>query len=127
MAFIEYNPNPDGKRVGDCVVRAVSKALDIPWEQAYTELAFQGYMMRDMPTSNHVWGAYLKSRGFRQEILPDCPDCYTVAEFCEDHPDGVYVLATGSHAVAAVSGNYYDSWDSGREGLVYVWHKMEGE
>ena len=29
MAFIEYNNNPVGRRVGDCAVRAVSKALNM--------------------------------------------------------------------------------------------------
>ena len=24
MAFRQYNPNPDGKRVGDCTIRAIS-------------------------------------------------------------------------------------------------------
>lgn len=26
MNFIQYNPNPRGNRVGDCVIRAISKA-----------------------------------------------------------------------------------------------------
>ena len=26
MAFRQYNPNPDGKRVGDCTIRAISAA-----------------------------------------------------------------------------------------------------
>lgn len=26
--YIEYNPNPCGRRVGDCAVRAVAKALN---------------------------------------------------------------------------------------------------
>ena len=26
MAYRAYNPNPDGKRVGDCTVRAISAA-----------------------------------------------------------------------------------------------------
>ena len=33
--FKEYNPNPVSRRVGDCAVRAVAKALDIDWETAY--------------------------------------------------------------------------------------------
>lgn len=27
MGLVFYNPNPTGKRVGDCTVRAISKAL----------------------------------------------------------------------------------------------------
>ena len=28
MSFIYYNPNPERKLVGDCVIRAISKATD---------------------------------------------------------------------------------------------------
>lgn len=28
MNFIQYNPNPRGNRVGDCVIRAISGATD---------------------------------------------------------------------------------------------------
>ena len=27
--WIEYNPNPTGKQVGDCSIRAIAKALDV--------------------------------------------------------------------------------------------------
>ena len=30
-----FNPNPHSKRVGDCVVRALSKATDKSWEDTY--------------------------------------------------------------------------------------------
>lgn len=43
--FVEYNPNPDEKSVGDCVVRAITKVLDMTWEDAYVELCLQGYIM----------------------------------------------------------------------------------
>ena len=29
-----YEPNPVSSNVGDCAVRAISKALDIDWEKA---------------------------------------------------------------------------------------------
>jgi hypothetical protein len=48
MAFIEYNPNPVGRRVGDCAVRAISKALGITWETAYLQLATNGLQMCDV-------------------------------------------------------------------------------
>ena len=33
--WVFYNPNPKGARVGDCAIRAVSKALNLTWEEAY--------------------------------------------------------------------------------------------
>lgn len=50
MAYIQYNANPDHARVGDCTVRAISRAMGIDWESAYLKLAVHGYMLRDMPS-----------------------------------------------------------------------------
>lgn len=120
--YVSYNPNPKGIHVGDCVIRACCKALDMGWEQVYMDICLQGFSMADMPSSNAVWGAYLKSKGFRKKVLEDsCPDCYTVRDFCMDHSRGLYVLQTGSHVVTAIDGNYFDTWDSGDEIPVCYW------
>jgi hypothetical protein len=124
--FKYYNPNPMNKRVGDCVIRAVSKALDWEWNDTYTALCLQGYVMSDLPSSNQIWGAFLRKQGFIRQVIPnECPDCYTIEDFCKDHPTGIYVLGTGSHAVAVVDGFYYDAWESGREQPIYYYKKGE--
>lgn len=46
--YIEFNNNPLARRVDDCAVRAVSKALDTTWEAAYLMLALNGLQMCDM-------------------------------------------------------------------------------
>lgn len=121
--WIEYLNNPFGLRVGDCVIRAISKALDMAWEDVYIELSVQGLMMGDLQSSNAVWSAYLKRKGFKRHTVDDCPDCYTVEDFCRDHPQGVYVIGTGSHAVAVIDGAYFDAWQSGNEIPVYYFEK----
>lgn len=114
-----------GKQVGDCVVRALSKSMDMSWDDAYMELAMQGLCMCDMPNSNSVWGAFLYLNGYKRESIEvACPDCYTVKDFCMEHPTGDYILGTGSHAIAVCSGNYFDSSDSGNENPVIVWEKV---
>lgn len=50
-----FNPNPKGKQVGDCTVRAISKVLDLEWGEAYLDLCLYGLRLCDMPTSNNVW------------------------------------------------------------------------
>lgn len=122
--FIHFNPNPAHIRTDDCVIRAVSKVLNIPWEEAYLELSMKGLEMYDWGNSNAVWGALLRDNGFVRQIIPNtCPDCYTINDFCRDHPEGVFVLGTGTHAVAVVDGNYYDTWASGDQTPVYFYGK----
>lgn len=119
-----YNPNPKGKLVGDCSVRAISIALNQSWEKTYNDICALGFDLYDMPSSNSVWGTYLQDNGLVRQIIPDsCPECYSIREFCHDHKNGLYILCTGSHVVTAIDGDYYDTWDSGDEVPVYLWHK----
>lgn len=124
MGYVRVNTNPINNLVGDCVIRAISVLTDESWDETYLGISAQGFTMKDMPSSNAVWGEYLKRKGFRRSILPDtCPSCYTVEQFCRDYPYGKYLLATGTHVVAVIDGNYIDTWDSGGEIPIYYWEK----
>ena len=122
--FKQFQPNPVGRNVGDCAVRAIAKALDISWEKAYVLLALNGFLMGDMPNSNSVWGALLRQNGFKARTLPDtCPDCYTAGDFADDYREGVFVLGFGNHVATVVDGDLYDAWDSSQEIPQYIWYK----
>lgn len=124
MRYEYCNLNPRGLRVGDCVIRAVSKALGQPWETTFIELSIQGYSMGDMPSANAVWDAYLKRKGFEREMIsPKCPDCYSIDDFAADNPEGVYVVGTGTHATAVIDSTIYDIWDCGQEHPLYYYKK----
>ena len=120
----QYNPNPRSERVGDCTIRAIAKATGQEWDKVYAQLCLQGYIMADMPSANNVWGAYLKKEGYKRYIVPDtCPECYTVEDFCNDFPEGIFILALSGHVVCVTDGDYYDTWDSGKEIPMYYWKK----
>lgn len=122
--WMYYNPNPTGRSVGDCAVRAVAKALDVDWETAYIMICANGFAMGDMPSSDSVWGAVLRQNGFYRKSMPNkCPDCYTVEDFIKDNPVGVYVVGFGGHTATIIDGILYDSWDSSQEIPVYVWYR----
>lgn len=124
MSLEHYNPNPTGRHVGDCTVRALSKALDLTWDKAYAMLAAQGFVMCDMPSSNAVFGAILKQHGFSRYAIPDtCPDCYTLQDFCNDNPQGLFVVGMSGHVATVIDGDIYDAWHSENEIPIYVWRK----
>ena len=120
------NLNPKGKSVGDCTIRAIGIATDKGWMETYLDLCLFGLLMADMPSANSVTTAYLRNKGFHRRTIPDdCPDCYTIENFCQDHPKGTFVIGTGSHLTTVIDSVLWDSWDSRNETPVYYFEKME--
>jgi len=118
--YVFANPNPYKLITDDCVIRAISLAEGRSWNDVYADLCVEGYLKKEMPNGNYVWGKYLTDKGYVKRLLPEvCPECYTVREFSLDHPKGVYIVATGTHAVCVIHGDYYDVFDSGSAVPIY--------
>ena len=125
--FVKWNNNPTSRNVGDCAVRAVSRALNVDWEEAYYLLVKNGYQMGDMPSADAVWGSVLRQHGFYRAAIPNtCPDCYTAKDFCLDNPHGTFVLGFGGHVACVQDGTIYDSWDSSNEIPQFFWYRKDG-
>lgn len=122
MSYVYFNPNPERKKTIDCTIRAICLLTGRDWETVYLGTTAQGLVMHDMPESDAVWGKYLHDLGYQRYPMPDaCPYCYTVKDFCYDHPVGKFLLKTQGHVVAVQDGDYYDTGDSGDEMAVYYW------
>lgn len=121
--YVHFNNNPLGRNtVGDCSVRAVSKALGVTWDEAHDMLSHMSKQMGTIMNDNDVISAVLRMNDFYRENLPNfCPDCYTVRDFADDNPVGLYVLCTGNHVVTVINGTYFDSFDSGDEVPLWFW------
>ena len=117
-----YEPNPVRTGAIDCAVRAISKALDMSWEKAYVLLAVNGFLMGNVLSADEVWGSVLRQHGFRRYMVSNtCPDCYSVEEFCEEHPYGIYVVKSENHVATVIDGILYDSWPSQDKTVIYYW------
>lgn len=124
MAYVNFSNNPLRRNTGDCVIRAISVAERISWDDAFWLLAKKAFELADVMTSNATWSALLKELGYQRYVIPDkCPDCYSIEQFADDHRKGTFIVGTGTHAVAVVNGDYYDSWKSGDEIPMYYFKK----
>lgn len=122
MEYRYYNPNPCGRTVGDCAVRAIAKALNLDWGQAFTILASFAYSMCDMPNADSVWGAVLRSNKF---IRVNLPDGTILENVVKSHPHSICVVGFGGHVATIQNGILYDAWDSSHESPIYMWIKEE--
>lgn len=78
--------------------------------------------MKGMSSTNFVWDDYLQSIGYKRRDFTNKKKV-DVRTFCELYPIGNYILATGTHVVAAIDGTYYDTWDSGDEIVLYLYER----
>lgn len=123
--FVYFQPNPQQKKTDDCVIRALTKALDCDWETASVYAMTQQIRDADLFVKNYVWGNLLLRNGYTKHPLPNtCPDCYTIIDFAEDFKRGTYIVGTGDHVLAVIDGDYYDSFDSG-EMIPIIYYRKE--
>lgn len=51
QTYIYENRNPDKKRVGDCVIRAISKVMDMSWDDVAIDLSMMMVAEKDIVSS----------------------------------------------------------------------------
>lgn len=116
--WMQYNPNPTGKAVGDCVVRALTLALGHDWDFCYTKLCIEGFEMKDLPSANAVWGNVLRQEGWTRHTVPQFCTLEDMAKTGKRR-----IVCMDGHVVYCDNGNYYDAWDSGQEIALYYWEE----
>lgn len=122
--YIKFNDNPCGKTTGDCVIRAISIAENVPWKKVYLALCVEGYEECTFGDDNKTWEKYLKSIGYRRFNLPNVPG-YKLSNFADAHKEGKYIVGTGTHAVAVINGDIIDAWDCSDETPLYYFSKTD--
>lgn len=117
-----YNPHPQGKLVGDCVKRAITKATGLDYHTVQLELnRYKKITGADSFNSNTNWKPYVenvlhgKKLSFPAEKGKPRMNGY---RFCTEFPKGTYLLRLSKHLVCCIDGVIYDTWDS-RDKCVY--------
>jgi hypothetical protein len=120
--FIKFDGNPCGKTTGDCVIRAISVAENMPWRKVYLSLCVEGYSECTFGDDNKTWDKYVRSLGYQRYTIPDAKS-YKLSDFANAHKEGTFIVGTGTHAVAVVNGDVIDAWDSSNETPLYYYSK----
>lgn len=140
--FHFHNANPKGKMTTDCVVRAITTALEQPYEQTLLEMAQMSVETGYMLNENKGMDKYLQSKGWIRCKQPKKRNGkkYTGKEFCRTLTHPIYseqlnltnksfemnrVVANigGHHAVAIMGGQIWDTWNSAEGSIGIVWVK----
>lgn len=130
--FHYYNANPKNRLTTDCVIRALSTAMEQDYNKTVMELAEMqcktGYDNGD----TKLIEKYLQSKGWVKNKQPRKDDNtkYTGKEWCEEvqthrHWYSPYMIANigGGHIVAIMFGQVYDTWDCTHKCIGNYWER----
>ncbi len=119
-----YQPNEKDlkDKVGDCQIRAFTKALNLTWVQAFDltipicrELQTYTIFDNDLNKTKEA----MRTLGFEYTGISNKKGSKrpTVREFAQAHEKGTYILSLARHVVTCKDGIYYDTWDCGGKSL----------
>lgn len=122
-----YQPNKKDLKddYGDCVIRALTKALELDWLTVFEQLIPYAREKQCMPNGKAAYEEYLKDKGFVYKGISNTKGSKrpTVQKFALQHKKGIFVLRVAHHLVTCVDGTFYDTWDSGEKSLYGYWEK----
>lgn len=127
-----YQPNEKDLKdhVGDCQIRALSKALDLTWLEVFdliTPICREQQVMDIFSCDLNKTKEAMEYLGFTYYGVSNKRGTKrpTVEEFAKKHPNGRYIVVVAQHVVAVVDGKYYDTWDSGYKSLYGYYELVE--
>ena len=115
--FVYWNQNPKDEKIGDCVIRAISLALDIDYDIVVKLLINNSkYFNCDLLVKD-CYAKLLEDLGFK------CYDGrgYTVKEIAEDFYNKKLLLRIENHLTTSLYGDIVDTWNTSYEPVDVFW------
>lgn len=115
---------------GDCAIRALCKALNVEWIEAF-KLIIPYEMEYQCPfpcMTLNLYKQMFTNLGFKYYGISNKKGSKrpTVEQFAKEHKQGIYILSTAGHFVTVVDGDWYDTWRSDDKCL-YGYYEKIGE
>lgn len=126
--FHYYNANPKNRITGDCRIRAISVACDVPYNQVVMDLAKIQCETGYDQCANQGISILMEQYGWIKHKQPRKPDNtkYTGKEFCEKiavKGQKYFCNIGGNHEVAIVDCKVWDIWNSTYKCIGNYWTK----
>lgn len=110
IKFEDYNPNPiakESERTQDCVVRAITKAFDITWKDAYVYLSEIGLEIGGMP--NCIESLIVAVEEHNWTLTNFCNADIRVIDVIRANPTGKYMITIKEHTFTVDNSCIYDT------------------
>jgi hypothetical protein len=120
------NLHPEGKRVGDCVKRAIAKGFEKDYKEVSLELnRYKKITNTKEYNSVDNYRPYIVANGGVRMSFPAVAGKPRMNgdRMCEAYPRGRYILEMAGHTSVMVDGVIYDSWDCSKK-CVYTAYKL---
>lgn len=115
--FVYYNANPKGENIGDCVIRAISLALNLDYYKVIDLLyKTSDYFNCDMLVRD-CYGSFLDNHF--PKVIPNAPK--TVDEIAKDFEYNTLLIRIEGHLTCAMNSDIYDTWDTRDELVDMFW------
>lgn len=125
MSFIYNNPHPKGKKVGDCVKRALTLATNKDYLEVQRELNKIKKITKSQKfNDNKNYKYYIeKVLGYKKLSFPAKVGIPRMngERFCETYPKGKYILRMAGHLSCSIDGVINDTWDCSEKCVYNAW------
>jgi hypothetical protein len=129
--YKEFNPNPLGKEVGDCTLRALCAVTGKSWNELYDIMSDLGKKLACPFNSIEIQDFDYHTKLFGMErhkvTREKGKKALNVEKFCKEHPEGKYILRLANHLMGVVNGEYYELYPSWEKAMVYTYWEYIGE
>ncbi len=118
------NPHPEGKHVTDCVVRAITIAVEGDYLEVRKHLNRIKKELKETSYKNRKFmNKYTKLNGWKKISFPAIKGQPRMrgTDFVKLYPKGTYILKLAKHVVAVVDGVYLDTWDCTEKMIYNAW------
>ena len=127
LKFVKKNANPKTHTTGDCVIRALSLALNQQWEETFEDLCKIAKKKCRMPNDQKVYESYLINKGWSKCSEPRNFDNtkMLIKDAVPYIKEKQLIIYAGSRHITYVEEmTLYDTWDCRRKTMHTYWRKL---